>query len=67
MVNSVNDLWVDLVLRSAVEHFDIKIKSIGSKLTKYLNLDTGELIEVHTDNFNSELRNNVFIDLYQVL
>ena len=60
MINSVSDLWVGVVLRSTVEHFDIKITTIESKLTKYFNLDTGENSVVLTDDFNSELRGGVF-------
>lgn len=60
MISSVSDLWVGEVLRSTKEHFDIKITAIGSRFTKYLNLDTGERVVALTGDFNSQLRNNGF-------
>jgi len=61
MIKSVNDLQVGDILTNTNHGFDIEIKEIGKKNTRYINLETGEKVKSFTIKFNFMLRNGVFI------
>ncbi len=61
MAISVNELKAGDVLENTNHGFDIEIKEIGKKNTRYINLDTGETVKSFTKKFNFMLREGVFV------
>ena len=60
-MKSVNELKKGDILTSTNHGFDIEIKEIGKKNTRYLNLETGEKVKSFTSKFNFMLREGVFV------
>lgn len=60
MVKSVSELKKGDILKSVNHGFEIEIKEIGKKNTRYINLETGEKVKSLTSKFNFMLRNGVF-------
>ncbi len=60
-LKSVSELKKGDILTNTNHGFDIEIKDIGKKNTRYLNLETGEKIRSFTSKFNFMLRKGVFI------
>lgn len=60
-MKSVNELKVGDILTNTNHDFDIEIKDIGKKNTRYLNLETGEKVKSFTSKFNFMLREGVFV------
>ena len=61
MAISVNDLNKGDILKNTNHGFEIEIKEIGKKNTRYTNLETGEKIKSFTSKFNFMLREGVFV------
>jgi hypothetical protein len=61
MAISVNDLTTGDILKNTNHGFEIEIKEIGKKNTRYINLETGEKIKSFTSKFNFMLREGVFV------
>ena len=59
-MNSVNELNKGDILTNTNHGFDIEIKEIGKKNTRYINLETGEKVKSFTSKFNFMLRKGVF-------
>ncbi len=59
-MKSVNELTKGDILTNTNHGFDIEIKDIGKKNTRYINLETGEKIKSFTSKFNFMLREGVF-------
>ena len=62
MTISVNDFKKGDVLTNTNHGFDIEIKEIGKKNTRYINLETGEAVKSFTSKFNFMLREGVFVE-----
>lgn len=62
MIKSVNELKAGDILKSTNHGFEIEIKEIGSKNTRYINLETGEKVKSPTSKFNFMLREGVFVE-----
>ncbi len=60
-MKTVDELKVGDILINTNHGFEIEIKDIGKKNTRYLNLETGEKVKSFTNKFNFMLRENVFI------
>ena len=60
-MKTVNDLKVGDILVSTNHGFEIEIKDIGRKNTRYVNLETGEKVKSFTNKFNFMLREKVFV------
>ena len=60
-MKSVADLKVGDILKSTNHGFEIEIKEIGAKNTRYVNLETGEKVKSPTSKFNFMLREGVFV------
>ncbi len=60
-MKSVSELKKGDILTNTNHYFDIEIKDIGKKNTRYINLETGEKIKSFTSKFNFMLRKGVFI------
>ena len=60
MIKQVTDLKVGDILRNTNHGFEIEIKEIGKKNTRYINLETGEKVKSFTSKFNFMLREGVF-------
>ena len=63
MIKSVEDLKVGDILKNEKHGFEIEIKEIGKKNTRYTNLETGEKVKSFTSKFNFMLREGVFAQL----
>ena len=61
MTISVNDLTKGDILKNTNHGFEIEIKEIGKKNTRYINLETGENVKSFTTKFNFMLREGVFV------
>ncbi len=61
MTISVNDLTKGDILKNTNHGFEIEIKEIGKKNTRYINLETGENVKSFTSKFNFMLREGVFV------
>jgi hypothetical protein len=61
MAISVNDLTKGDILKNTNHGFEIEIKEIGKKNTRYINLETGENVKSFTTKFNFMLREGVFV------
>ena len=61
MTISVNDLNKGDILKNTNHGFEIEIKEIGKKNTRYINLETGENVKSFTTKFNFMLRQGVFV------
>ena len=60
-MKSVNELKKGDILTNTNHGFNIEIKEIGKKNTRYLNLETGEKVKSFTSKFNFMLREGVFV------
>ena len=60
-MKSVKELKKGDILTNTNHGFDIEIKEIGAKNTRYINLETGEKVKSLTSKFNFMLRESVFI------
>ena len=60
-MKTVNELNVGDILVSTNHNFEIEIRDIGRKNTRYLNLETGEKVKTFTSKFNFMLREKVFV------
>ena len=60
-MKTVNNLKVGDILVNTNHGFEIEIKEIGKKNTRYLNLETGDKVKSFTSKFNFMLRENVFV------
>ena len=60
-MKSVNELKKGDILTNTNHGFDIEIKEIGKKNTRYINLDTDEKVKSFTSKFNFMLREGVFV------
>ncbi len=60
-LNSVSELTKGDILTNTNYHFDIKIKDIGEKYIRYINLETDEKVRSFTSKFKFMLRKGVFI------
>jgi len=60
-MRSVTELNRGDILTNTNHGFDIEIKEIGKKNTRYINLETGEKVKSFTSKFNFMLREGVFI------
>ena len=49
------------ILKNVNHGFEIEIKEIGKKNTRYINLETGEKVKSFTSKLNFMLRNGVFV------
>jgi hypothetical protein len=61
MTISVNNLTKGDILKNTNHGFEIEIKEIGKKNTRYINLETGENFKSFTTKFNFMLREGVFV------
>ena len=61
MTISVNNLNKGDILKNTNHGFEIEIKEIGKKNTRYINLETGENVKSFTTKFNFMLREGVFV------
>ena len=61
MAISVNNLTKGDILKNTNHGFEIEIKEIGKKNTRYINLETGENVKSFTTKFNFMLREGVFV------
>ena len=61
MIKSVNELTKGDILRNTNHGFEIEIREIGKKNTRYINLETGEKVKSFTAKFNFMLREGVFV------
>ena len=61
MTISTKDLKKGDILKNINHGFEIKIKELGAKNTRYINLDTGEKVKSFTTKFNFMLREGVFV------
>jgi hypothetical protein len=61
MTISVNDLNKGDILKNTNHGFEIEIKEIGKKNTRYINIETGEKVKSFTTKFNFMLREGVFV------
>jgi hypothetical protein len=60
-IKSVQDLNIGDILKNTNHGFEIEIKDIGAKNTRYINLETGEKVKSFTRKFNFMLREGVFV------
>jgi len=60
-MKTVRELNVGDILTNTNHGFDIEIKEIGKKNTRYINLDTDEKVKSFTSKFNFMLREGVFV------
>ena len=60
-MKNVSELKKGDILTNTNHGFDIRIKEIGKKNTRYVNLETGEGIKSPTQKFNFMLREGVFV------
>lgn len=60
-IKSVSELKVGDILKNTNHGFEIEIKEIGAKNTRYINLETGEKVKSFTQKFNFMLREGVFV------
>lgn len=60
-MKSVKELNKGDILTNTNHGFDIEIKEIGAKNTRYINLETGEKVKSLTSKFNFMLREGAFI------
>jgi hypothetical protein len=65
-MKSVNELKKGDILTNTNHGFEIEIKEIGKKNTRYINLETGEKVKSFTSKFNFMLREGVFIKKEEV-
>jgi len=61
MIKSVDELKAGDILKNTNHGFEIEIKEIGKKNTRYINLETGEKVKSFTKKFNFMLREGVFV------
>jgi len=61
MIKSVDELKAGDILKNTNHGFEIEIKEIGKKNTRYINLETGEKVKSFTTKFNFMLREGVFV------
>ena len=61
MITSVSELTKGDILTNTNHGFDIEIKDIGKKNTRYVNLETGEKVKSFTSKLNFMLREGVFV------
>jgi len=61
-MKSVNELSKGDILINTNHGFEIEIKEIGKKNTRYVNLETGEKVKSLTRKFNFMLREGVFVN-----
>ena len=61
MITSVNELKKGDILKNTNHGFNIEIREIGAKNTRYVNLETGEKVKSFTSKFNFMLREGVFV------
>lgn len=61
MIKSVDELKAGDILKNTNHGFEIEIKEIGKKNTRYVNLETGEKVKSFTTKFNFMLREGVFV------
>lgn len=61
MIKSVDELKKGDILKNTNHGFEIEIKEIGKKNTRYINLETGEKVKSFTTKFNFMLREGVFV------
>ena len=61
MTISTKDLSKGDILTNTNHGFNIEIKEIGAKNTRYVNLETGEKVKSFTSKFNFMLREGVFV------
>lgn len=61
MIKSVDELKKGDILKNTNHGFEIEIKEIGKKNTRYINLETGEKVKSFTSKFNFMLREGVFV------
>lgn len=60
-IKSVSELKAGDILKNTNHGFEIEIKEIGAKNTRYINLETGEKVKSFTNKFNFMLREGVFV------
>ncbi len=60
-MKTVNELNVGDILVNTNHNFEIEIKEIGKKNTRYVILETGEKVKSFTRKFNFMLREKVFV------
>ena len=60
MIKSAEELTVGDILVNTNHGFEIEIKEVGKKNTRYINLETGEKVKSFTSKFNFMLRSGVF-------
>jgi hypothetical protein len=60
-ITSVDQLKKGDILNNTNHGFDIEIREIGKKNTRYINLETGEKVKSFTTKFNFMLREGVFV------
>jgi hypothetical protein len=58
---TVSDLSKGDILKSVNHGFELEIKEIGNKNTRWVNLETGEKVKTATSKFNFMLREGVFV------
>ena len=61
MIKSASELATGDILVNTNHGFEIEIKEVGKKNTRYINLETGEKVKSFTSKFNFMLREGVFI------
>ena len=59
-IKSVSELKKGDILLNNNHGFEIEIRDIGKKNTRYINLETGEKVKSFTSKFNFMLREGVF-------
>ena len=60
-MKNVSELKKGDILTNTNHGFDIEIRDIGKKNTRYINLETGEKVKSFTSKFNFMLREGVFV------
>ena len=60
-IKTAMELKAGDILTNTNHNFDIEIREVGKKNTRYINLDTGEKVKSFTSKFNFMLREGVFI------
>jgi hypothetical protein len=61
MIKSVSELKKGDILKNTNHGFEIEIREVGAKNTRYINLETGEKVKSFTTKFNFMLREGVFV------
>lgn len=65
-MTNVTELKIGDILTNTNHGFDIEIKELGRKNTRYINLETGEKVKSFTSKFNFMLKAGVFVKKEEV-